>query len=141
MHPWVNLQSMLEKCLVGNLVQSQPSDDASLSAKIEKLDTKKSLKLNKTDSLENANRPVLSKEIPVLDSYQTPDVVNVVLYTKCKNLKDNCLTIDKSDEINSNNIILFVYTPNGIYKYVLGKYFHAQILYLATFVSFKINFH
>ena len=140
MHPWVNLQSMLEKCLVGNLVQSQSSDETSLNDATSDLsvknDNKKSIKLTKNVSLDKETKPILSKEIPVLDSYQTPDVVNVVLYTKCKNLKDNCLTIDKSDEINSNNIILFVYTPNGIYKYVLGEYFHAQI-YLATFVGFK----
>jgi len=116
---------MLEKCLVGNLVQPLSSDDTSLNDTNDlsaKLVTKKSLKLAKNASLEKEIKPTLSKEIPVLDSYQTAESVSIVLYTKCKNLKDNCLTIDKSDEKNSNNIVLFVYTPNGVYKYALGKF-------------------
>ena len=124
MHPWVNLQSMLEKCLVGNLVQSQSSDETSLNDATSdlsvKTDNKKSIKLTKNVSLEKETKPILSKEIPVLDSYQTAESVSIVLYTKCKNLKDNCLTVDKSDEKNTNNIILFLYTLNGVYKYALG---------------------
>ena len=118
-HPWVNLQSMLEKCLVGNLVPNQADEDDQ-----KKIDIKrKSLNnLNKKPSLENVVvQPAISKEIPVLDSYQTIETVHIVLYTKCKNLKADCLTIDKLDEKNPNNIVLFVYTTNDVYKYDLGN--------------------
>ena len=120
-HPWVNLQSMLEKCLVGNLVTSQSSESNSISSNSGKNDFKGDTKRNSISSQETLTKSAVLKEIPVLDSYQTAETVNIVLYTKCKNLNSDCLIIDKSDEKNSNNIILFVYTANGVYKYALGN--------------------
>ena len=122
MHPWVNLQSMLEKCLVGSLVQNQVPEEKPLTSSTTSL---KSIKRTSLD-VAMASKPVpflnnISKEVPVLDSYQTIETVHIVLYTKCKNLRDDCLIIDKIDENNPNNVVLFVYTPNDVYKYDLGK--------------------
>ena len=115
---------MLEKCLIGNLVQNKPSENNSLSSSNNDLNIKSDYKKNTKDSKEKEIKSsAIPKEIPVLDSYQTAETVNIVLYTKCKNLKSDCLIVDKSDANNTNNIILFVYIVNVVYKYVLGKLF------------------
>ena len=111
-HPWVNLQSMLEKCLVGHLVLAQTTsadDNDNVSLKSLKLKPKIEVQPKKVDAT----------EIPVLDSYQSVDTINIVLYAKCKNLKPDCVIIDKLDANNPNNIIIHLYTPNGVYKYNL----------------------
>ena len=112
---------MLEKCLVGNLVTNQSSEKNSLRSKSGETDFIGDTKRNSLSSQETPTKSAVLKEIPVLDSYQTAETVNIVLYTKCKNLNSDCLIIDKSDEKNPNNIVLFVYTVNGVYKYALGN--------------------
>lgn len=130
-HPWVNLQSMLEKCLVGNLIGNttitNTTSESPKGDRVSLLKTDSSLKLpgpgpvlkigsNDTASSLSLNSNTITREIPVLDSYQTIETVNIVLYTKCKNLKQDCLTIDK---LENSNILLFLYIQNDIYKYVL----------------------
>lgn len=105
-HQWVNIQNMLEKCLLGPLDTSpQILNSPKLGEKL-----KSSIQVKKS-----------TLEIPVLDSYQSNQSCNIVLYTKCKNLSTDCLIIDKSrDPNNSNFLILFLYISTGIYKYYLG---------------------
>lgn len=105
-HQWVNVQSMLEKCLLGPLASSQNL------FKSPKLESKLKNEIKKSEF-----------EIPVLDSYQSNQSCNIVLYTKCKNLENDSLIIDKSnDPMNSNFLILFLNIPSGVYKYCLGKF-------------------
>lgn len=110
-HPWVNFQSMLEKCLIGSLV-GKPAKSDSSSLDSLKLNSKKS----ESKSLIKATAP----GEPVIDSYQTLDKVNIVIYTKWKNMHSDYLIIDK---INSNTnqdsftFILHVYIKDLVYKF------------------------
>jgi hypothetical protein len=139
---------MLEKCLVGNLILSQTSSDNVSSGKnsstkstpTKKDSTLKPLKTeiekisnNESDVIDYkliklaVNQPSSKPdEIPVFDSYQSNDTVNIVIYTKCKNLKSDCVVIDKN--LDKRNILfIHVYTTNGVYKFTLGKYFFRKI--------------
>lgn len=122
-HQWVNIQSMLEKCVIGNLVGLpvvpvvHVENDAKKSK--ENLSAKSSESLS---SLKFIKEPAI--ELPVLDSYQSIQTCNIVLYTKIKNLTKECLIIDKSfDSRNPNFLSLFLNTTNAVYKYILGLLF------------------
>lgn len=141
-HPWVNYQSMLEKCLIGFLVNPNspaPSTSSSSSLKPavnEKPKSKPFLEVQ--GSVEKPAAvptppPVFTKstsvEIPVLDSYQSVETVTIVLYTKCKMLTQECLTIDRtSPAINDttttqSTIILYLYIANNVFRYDIGNYY------------------
>lgn len=59
-------------------------------------------------------------EIPVLDSYQSESNCIIVLYTKMRSLRKESIAIDKMP--NNNSFLLFLYSPDAVYKYELGKY-------------------
>jgi hypothetical protein len=139
---------MLEKCLVGNLIGLPPvnvdtkSEKSPSTPKKEKSSAKITVDEKKsTDESYNIDNSIVtvvdvdglnykliknntvkkkSLEIPVFDSYQSIDCVNIVIYTKCKNLLSDCVVIDK-DLNQTNNMTIYVYTLNGIYKFTLGK--------------------
>lgn len=128
MHPWVNFQSMLEKCLIGTLVgkpvkmSTSSSDSLSVSSK----DPDNS-GLRKTVSL--------AEPEPVIDSYQSLDKVNIVIYTKWKNMHSDYLIIEKiSSEKNPDifSFVLFVYIKDQVYKYATGKEIISLFLNLQT---------
>ena len=58
-------------------------------------------------------------EIPVLDSYQSNTNCIIVLYTKLKSLRKESIVLDKP--ANNNNFLLFLYSPDAVYKYELGE--------------------
>lgn len=136
-HPWVNLTSMLEKCLVGSLVMAPPPNSTPVQTK--KVESRPSTRLSlappppppsfaqasspSTDQIEPITvtvKPAVP-EIPVLDSYQSNTNCIIVLYTKLKSLRKESIVIDKM--INNNNFILFLYTSDAVYKYDLGLEF------------------
>lgn len=105
---------MLEKCVVGVLVggPSTSDSDTSTSTKKEKI----------FDKVEDKNE--LSK-IPGLDFYQSSSTVNVILYTKWKNMKSEFIIIDKidSDDSKSNlNVEIFVCILSNVFKYTIGNW-------------------
>ncbi|CAF0714785.1 unnamed protein product [Brachionus calyciflorus] len=115
-HQWVNIQSMLEKCLIGGLV-GHPPVPASTPPK-DKIQLKPPELPPPPPSKIEIKKDTL--EIPVLDSYQSNQSCNIVLYTKCKNLKSDCLIIDKSnDPENPNFLNIYLYINNAFYKYSL----------------------
>lgn len=146
-HPWVNITSMMEKCLVGTLiappVMPPPSlqqtilhnkdslKPASLSpAKLPLLvpSTQEEISLKKIEEIGGSTvipvtvtvAPAIP-EIPVIDSYQSNTNCIIVFYTKLKSLRKESIIIDKKN--NNNTFILFLYTPDAVYKYELGEEF------------------
>lgn len=154
-HPWVNLQGMLEKCIIGTLVTNEPPAEAS-PAKDAKQTTKTTtlgikapamlapLAVSKPNQVALAasepepltvvnsvsnNKPeirlikVSSKdgglEIPVLDSYQTNEYVNVVIYTKWKKMKLDNVIIDKMAASGQATftLVIYIYAQLCTYRY------------------------
>lgn len=194
-HPWVNVTSMLEKCLVGTLVvaatpsptlspssptssststaassssvsasstsssSSSSSATAAAAPNNKPLDSRLSVKSNSrlgsmlappppppptfsasnatagnvavdstslstavesiTVTVKPANASSNLPEIPVLDSYQSNSNCIIVLYSKLKSLRKESIVIDKMTTSNNNNFLLFLYSPDAIYKYEL----------------------
>lgn len=121
-HPWVNITSMLEKCLIGHLVvQSSPPSSpvkANTGAQLESV-ADKSSSINVDNQQSNKKYSIPIVEIPVLDSYQSNSNCIIVLYTNKLNrlVRKESLIIDKKS--SNNNILLFLYTPDAVYKYEL----------------------
>ncbi len=132
-HPWVNYQSMLEKCFVGPLVGpslssiSTASSSSSLASQPSNL-LKPPVVISTTQQQQQIHDINTKKsdiqsaiEIPVLDSYQSIETVTIVLYAKCKTLNNDCLTVDKLSESITNQLklIVYLYVLNNIYKYLI----------------------
>ena len=116
---------MLEKCLLGTLIGTPPlvenSDQSKDSSSVN------SLKIN--DNFKNPVIPSFNLEttIPVFDSYQTHDSVNLVFYTKNKNIKTDNLIVEKLlskiVDLKSSekySLIVYVYTEQGVFEYNIG---------------------
>ena len=59
-----------------------------------------------------------SAEIPVLDSYQTNEYVNVVIYTKWKKMKLDNVIIDKLPATGQTfTLVLYIYAQLATYRY------------------------
>lgn len=108
-HPWVNFQNMLEKCLIGVLIGIEPTSTSSASLLSPPPPSTQSLSLSSSSSNET--------KIPNLDFYQTNNTVTVVLYTKLKNqIKKEDIIIEKQDSLC---IVLFIYILDSVYKYLI----------------------
>ena len=139
-HAWVNIQNMLEKCLVGYLVTSQSSETLNVTttsaaatspakkplAGAASAPSDKVTSLNAEGMFSSALQhqtpsvvtPLDSKNIPVLDSYQSKEIFNVIIYTKCKSVATESVIIDKV--AGTNDVLIFVYTRHVVFKYNIG---------------------
>jgi len=104
-HPWVNFQNMLEKCLIGVLIGIEPASTSSTSL------------LSAPPPPPSPSTQSNETKIPNLDFYQTNNTVTVVLYTKLKNqIKKEDIIIEKQDDLC---IVLFIYILDSVYKYLI----------------------
>lgn len=114
-HPWVNYQSMLEKCLIGNLVGKPIKEDSSKSTI--SLITDNMVLKNIIEPISEVTPPAP----PVIDSYQTVDEINIVIYTKCKNMHSDNLIVDQvcsrlDDDFKI--LVIFIYLKdNQVHKF------------------------
>lgn len=92
-HKWVNFESMLEKCYIGKLKVITPvhKRDGTPS----KPTPKKTLQLNGPSLA--ALKPPTGPEPPRFDWFQSNDSVTLVIYTKCKHMRRDCVIIQKSE--------------------------------------------
>lgn len=160
-HPWVNLTSMLEKCVVGTLVlpppsstptptSSTPTSSSSSSSKTPSSNLAVPTALaahlpaaagpasNQTTTTTTAAAVVpesifvkpAAPEIPVLDSYQSNTNCIIVLYSKIRSLRKESIVIDKKTDAGS--FLLFLYSPDAVYKYDLGTQIRYTFIYLTV---------
>jgi len=122
-HPWVNLQNMMEKCVVGGLVGIPSKEPTSQSLNLSNPSLNQmeiSDKDKAKSSSDNQNKAKLN-----FDSYQTAKNVTIVIYTKWKEMQANYLIIDQirssenSEEIDT--LVLFIYLKDQVYTYSTGK--------------------
>ena len=121
-HPWVNFQSMLEKCLIGNLVgkpkqadekQSQPTINISNRGSITELIPKELRKVY-------TPAEVLIPVEPTYDSYSTQETINVVIYTKWPEMHSDFVIIDQIEDqtvFNNKNLVMFTYIREDVFKF------------------------
>jgi hypothetical protein len=110
-HPWVNFQSMLEKCLVGNYIQ--PATTADLKPKNTKLQIPiTNLTLNHG---ENGDK----YKIPSLDTYQSLDKVTLVFYTKFSQLINDYVIIYRDER--TDHLIIDIYLFDYVFEYKIGN--------------------
>lgn len=117
-HPWVNLQNMMEKCLLGGLVGVDPLksvDSSQLSLSTQ------SLKLLKVS--DNLLKVVDSKPELTFDSYQTMTSVTLIVYTKWKLMQSDYITVDVISSMESDlkkadtSLVLFIYLKDQVFKF------------------------
>lgn len=92
-HKWVNFESMLEKCYIGKLKIITPvhKRDGGSSQPV----PKKSVQLNGPSLA--ALKPPSGPQPPRFDWFQSLTSVTLVIYTKCKHMRRDCVTIQKSE--------------------------------------------
>jgi len=109
-HPWVNFQNMMEKCLIGSLVGSPLNNvKNSLPKPVE------SIPLS-TEAL----RKIEENQTPSIDSYQTNDTIYIIIYTKSKHVTSDHVIVENikstTDE-NKSNLFIYVYVRDKVFKF------------------------
>lgn len=115
-HPWVNYHSMLERCFIGKLVgkpkEETKSESTQSSASLKVIDLK-------SDNLKLAVPESDMPTLPAFDLYHTLDTINIVIYTKWKEMKSEYVIVDQisSNKVFNNlSLVLFVYIKNDVFK-------------------------
>lgn len=131
-HPWVNLESMLGKCLIGGLVGEPPKSTPSV----------KSLDLSERSSKSEISS---ASETPTFDSYQTETTVHLVVYTRWKDMCEEFLTVDQNslieDSLEKDTLVLFIYIRDDIYKFMTKLNSRISENYKSEFpqLNFQLN--
>lgn len=139
-HPWVNFQSMLEKCLIGNLV-GKPTQQAEETKKAEITSVASSNPASLTELIPkelrlNSSTPIemLVPAEPTYDSYHTKDTINVVFYTKWPGMRSDLVIIDQVQDqtvFNNKSLVIFLYIREDIFKFTAGKLYNFLNIFFA----------
>lgn len=123
-HPWVNFQSMLEKCLIGNLVgkPQKAEDSKQTDVTTGSTSTPESLTELIPKELRTCSTPaeMLVPAVPTYDSYHTIDTINVVMYTKWPGMRSDFVIIDQVQDqtvFNNKSLVVFLYIREDVFKF------------------------
>ncbi|XP_071801639.1 cytochrome b5 reductase 4-like isoform X1 [Asterias amurensis] len=133
-HQWVNVESMLEKCYVGQLRKSIEIKDRLKDNKKEINHPKDTAPVNsdfKTPSNSKSEAAIVEKPKARYDWYQNGGQITVTIYTKCNFVKADHLVIDKKQrELQVTlNIDEYVYTLHvGLFADITDTYNGIRVL-------------
>lgn len=131
-HPWVNFQSMLEKCVVGNYINPKKESASATAGVGSAKNENKNVNLKASTQF---NSKIDPNKAPSLDSYQTIEKVVFVIYTRNLNeVFNEFVMIDKNTLLNQ--LILNIYLYDILYEYTIGK-FTSITYFIGNFYCFK----
>lgn len=118
-HPWVNYHSMLERCLIGNLVGKPKEETESISSKssTNQLPVIDLIPESLKTSFEKAENE--TPKAPAFDSYHTAETFNIVIYTKWKSMSTDYIIIDQvrsNDTFDNLNLVIHIYIRESVFK-------------------------
>ncbi|XP_065574441.1 cytochrome b5 reductase 4-like isoform X2 [Artemia franciscana] len=107
-HRWVNIESMLSKCVVGKLL---PSFIKPVLPSVINLKNGVMEQISKPGNRVQVPRPA-AKPLPTFDWFQTPDIVSLCVYTKTSNLQP----YDVAFDLTPLTFTGYINTSAGVFK-------------------------